>query len=182
MSRSALPFFAPDISALARSLNGQLARCGHLPSHLELLNMLARAVGCRNFQHLRAQLAAHERLESSNASPATVDYTRLERLVRYFDAGGRLKQWPSKFSDQESCLWVLWAQLPANKSLTESGINQHLAANHLFRDPALLRREMKDRKLVTRSIDGREYRRVERRPPAQALALIAHVGKRPHLQ
>jgi hypothetical protein len=31
---------------------------------------------------------------------------------------------------------------------------------------------MKERKMVTRTRDGREYRRVERKPPVIALALI----------
>jgi hypothetical protein len=56
MSRTLLPFNSDDISSLARSLKAQLANCESQPSHLELLNMLVRANGYRNFQHYRAHL------------------------------------------------------------------------------------------------------------------------------
>ncbi|GFK95147.1 hypothetical protein NNJEOMEG_03005 [Fundidesulfovibrio magnetotacticus] len=54
MSRIPLPFAVGDVSALAKSLRSQMDSLGRIPSHLELLNMLARAGGRRNFQHLRA--------------------------------------------------------------------------------------------------------------------------------
>jgi hypothetical protein len=72
---------------------------------------------------------------------------------------------------------VLWSRLPARKTLSEREINQLLRANHEFEDPALLRRELKERKMVTRTLDGREYRRVERKPPHAALALIRLVSE-----
>ena len=172
MSRSVFPFHANDISALARSLHNELAGCDHIPGHVELLNMLARAVGSRNFQHFRAQIIAEKRLLEPNEVPAPLDYVELQRLARYFDANGRWIRWPSRFSDREPCLWVLWSKLPPRKSLSEQEINESLLANHRFEDPALLRREMKERNMVTRTLDGREYRRVERRPPHTALALI----------
>jgi len=172
MTRSVFPFYASDISALARSLNSQLAGCDHTPGHVELLNMLARAVGSRNFQHFRAQVIAEKRLTRASEAPVPVDYVALQRLSHYFDANSRLIRWPRKFSHQEPCLWVLWSQLPPRKILTEQEVNELLLANHRFEDPALLRREMKERKMVTRTLDGHEYRRVERKPPAMALALI----------
>ena len=172
MTRSVFPFYAHDISALARSLNAQLAVCDHTPGHLELLNMLARAVGSRNFQHFRAQVAAEKRLIRPNEVPAPVDYVALQRLSRYFDANNRLIRWPTKFSHQEPCLWMLWSKLPPRKTLNEQEMNELLLTNHRFEDPALLRREMKERRMLTRTLDGREYRRVERKPPPVAVALI----------
>jgi hypothetical protein len=172
MSKSVFPFYASDISTLARSLHGQLAGCDHTPGHVELLNMLARAVGSRNFQHFRAQVIAERKLLRRDDVPAPVDFVELQRLARYFDANGRWIRWPSKFRDQEPCLWVLWSKLPPRKVLSERELNELLLANHRFEDPALLRREMKDHGMVTRTIDGREYRRVERKPPPTALALI----------
>src|SRR5215831_9668545 len=165
MTRSIFPFYASDISALARSLNSQLAACGHIPGHVEMLNMLARAVGSRNFQHLRAQVIAEKRLMRPRDVAAHVDYVDLQRLSRYFDANGRLIRWPTKFTHQEICLWALWSKLPSRKILSEREINELLCTNHRFEDPALLRREMKERKMLSRTSDGREYRRIERRPP-----------------
>ncbi len=174
MSRIILPFHSEDISALARSLKGQLANCESQPSHLELLNILVRANGYRNFQHYRAQLAARDLLESRTPAPKTepVDFVRVKRLLRMFDPGGKLARWPSKRSHQELCLWVIWSKLPARQVLTEKEISLLLNDNHLFGDHALLRRWLCDYGMMSRTRDGREYRRVEKRPPAEALELI----------
>src|SRR5687767_10283478 len=107
MTRPVFPFYASDISALARSLNNQLVGCDHTPGHVELLNMLARAVGSRNFQHFRAQIVAQQRLLSPLEATAPTDYVELQRLSRYFDVNRRLIRWPTKFSHQEPCLWML---------------------------------------------------------------------------
>ena len=178
MSRTIVPFAARDISALARSLQEQLEGREHPPSHLELLNMLARATGYRNFQALRAQAEAQHLLDHPRPVPPPVDPVQVKRLLRHFDATGRLDPWPSKPSVQETCLWVLWSRLPGRESLIEAKLNQLLRANHGFGDHALLRRELCDRGLVARTPDGREYRRVERRPPPEALALIHHLEER----
>ncbi len=174
MSRTLLPFHSEDISALARSLKGQLANCEPLPSHLELLNILVRANGYRNFQHYRAQLSARDQLESRSPAPEPepVDFVRVKRLLRMFDSGGKLARWPSKRSQQELCLWVIWSKLPARQIFTEKEIKRMLNDNHLFGDHALLRRWLCDYGMMSRTRDGREYRRVEKRPPAEALELI----------
>jgi len=172
MTRPVFPFYASDISALARSLNKQLEDCEHKPGHVEVLNMLARAVGSRNFQHFRAQVVAEKRLLSPRETAPPPDYVQLQRLARYFDANGRLTRWPGKYSHQEPCLWVLWSKIPARQTLSENEVNEVLRENHRFEDPALLRREMKERGIITRTLDGREYRRVERKPPVEAVALI----------
>jgi hypothetical protein len=176
MTRSVFPFYAGDISELARSLHSQLAACDHIPGHVELLNMLARAVGSRNFQHFRAKMIAEKRLMRPTEGLAPIDYVELQSLSRYFDANGRWVRWPSKFSHQDPCLWVLWSKVPPRKTFSEREMNELLLANHLFEDPALLRREMKERGLVTRTLDGRVYRRVERKPPHTALVLIRFLG------
>jgi hypothetical protein len=177
MNRSVFPFYAGDISALARSLHNQLSGCDHTPGHVELLNMLARAAGSRNFQHYRAQAIAEKRLLDPREVPTPVDFVELERLSRYFDANGRLIRWPTKFSHQEPCLWVLWSKVPPRKTLSEREMNELLIEHHRFEDPALLRREMKERRMVSRTLDGREYRRVERKPPSGAVALIRALGE-----
>ncbi len=178
MSRTLIPFSTCDISALARTLGSQLAECDHTPGHVELLNMLARSTGHRNFQSLRAQAIAHERLDAPKPLPEPVDFAQIQRLARYFDAQGRLSSWPAKSSLQAVCLWIFWSKLPPRQSLTENELNQQIRANHLFGDHALLRRELCNHGLLTRTADGREYRRVERQPPVEALTLIRHLAGR----
>jgi len=178
MSRTPLPLYAGDISALARSLRGQLSAYERTPGHVELLNMLARSTGFRNFQHYRSQAEAQARLERPLPQAQGVDSVKVLRAARYFDAAGQLIRWPGKFSHREPCLWVLWAKIPPRQVMTEKQVNALLLSGHLFEDPALLRREMFDRGMVSRTPDGRVYRRIERRPSPEALALIRMLGER----
>jgi hypothetical protein len=178
MSRTALPFFAHDISAVARSLRQQLAGQEAPPGHVEMLNMLARSVGHRNFQQLRAQIAAYDRLNDRPAEAEAVDFRRLERLARCYDSEGRLERWPAKRSERVIALWVLWSRLPAKQDLSEREVNEHLQAQHGFGDHALLRRELCDLGMMERTRDGRIYRRVEQPMPADAQAMTRLLKQR----
>jgi hypothetical protein len=178
MSRTILPFRTDDISALARSLKGQLANHEPSPGHLELLNMLVRANGYRNFQHYRAELSAQDQLQSPpcpvlpSPSSERIDSDRVKRLLRIFDRDGKLVRWPGKRSQQELCLWVIWSKIPAGQVLSEKEINLILNENHHFGDHPLLRRWMCDYGMLERTRDGRQYHRIEKAPPAEALQLI----------
>jgi len=61
MTRTVLPYSAPDLSALARQLEralvDHLATHGQLPGHVEMMNLLARGAGQRNLQALKATAA-----------------------------------------------------------------------------------------------------------------------------
>lgn len=185
MSRTPLPYSAGDISALARSLRAQLAGKKEPPGHLAWLNMLAKAAGFRNFQHFEAQAGAPERRELQPPSApapapppvpaAAVEMARIQKAARCFDAAGLFQRWPAKRGDQRLCLWVLWSRIEAGSVMTEKQVNQVLNALHGFGDHALLRRDLCELGLMKRTPDGREYRRVERRPPPEALALIRHL-------
>lgn len=177
MSRTQLPFAATDVSALARALGRELAACEGTPGHVQLLNMLARSVGYRNFQHFRANHAAEARLGAPPVPADPVDLKRVEHAAKHFDAQGCLARWPAKESRRSLVLWVLWSRIPAGVTFTEAQVNAVLRANHLFDDPALLRRCMVDGGLLWRTVDGRSYRRIEQRPPEEALALIRHLGR-----
>ncbi len=193
MSRIPLPLAVDDITAFARSLRARLTEAQAAPSHLQMLNWLAKAAGYRNFQHFRAEarpeeaaraVPAEAAVASAPAStpeatpgpvPEPVSETRLKRLTRLFDAEGRLVRWPSKRGMQLSCLWALWAAIPSREVMDEPGVTRILAGAHLFGDPVLLRRELCDLGLLWRTPDCRAYRRVERKPPAEALELLRRV-------
>ena len=172
MSRQSIPLLVEDISPFARALARQIEDSAEPPSHLSLMNMVSRAAGFRNFQHLRAAQKAGERLANPPA-PQTIDHLLVERTLNQFDAAGRLRQWPSRRKVQDLCLWALWAALPARKLMTERDINARLRAMHLFDDPAILRRTLFSLGMMTRNPDGTDYRRKELSPPAEARALIA---------
>lgn len=116
MSREALPFATSDLSALARFLSRELEPFDQKPGHVQMLNMLARSGGYRNYQHFKAQQAAKARLEEPPAPVASVDYRRVQKVAGHFDHAGTLVRWPSKTSEQVLCLWALWSRVPAGVS------------------------------------------------------------------
>lgn len=176
MSKDPIPLVVPDISSFARALGRQFAEPG-APSHLQLMNMLARAAGFRNYQHLRASQTARSRLDGQRVEQEP-DYAFVERALHHFDAGGRLVRWPAQRSVQVACLWHLWSRFPAAAVLCERDVNALLNPLHLFADAALLRRELCDLGLLTRNRDGSQYRRVGRQPPPEARELIRRLRVR----
>ena len=88
-------------------LRQQLAAHKALPGHVEMLNMLARSVGHRNFQQLRAQAEAHARLSEPPPAEEPVDFRRLERLARSYDSEGRLRRWPARHANSTSATYAL---------------------------------------------------------------------------
>ena len=177
--RELISFSTTDVSALAKSLRNQLAAKSTLPSHVEMLNMLARAAGHRNFQQLRAKKPAD--VGSHGGGSLTLPDKRRDSVLRadgYFDAQGRLKSWPARTSIQNLCLWVIWSKIPSKRVFSESEISKLINERHLFGDPAIIRRTLFALGLVARTADGREYRRIEREPTPEAAALIRVLRER----
>ncbi|HWA19539.1 MAG TPA: DUF2087 domain-containing protein [Devosia sp.] len=173
MPRTQIAYAAPDLSALARSLRDQLTRLGQTPSHVQMLNMLARAAGHANFQALRAGTIPR----ATEAALPPADEKRALRAAGYFGADGRLKSWPARTNLQALCLWVFWSRLPRGTSFSEIGISELLDGWHDFGDRALLRREMVDHRLVQRTPNGSDYRRIEQKPPAELAVMLAAIGR-----
>lgn len=173
MSRVVHPYYAADISALAKAIGRELQKTSDRPGHVELLNILSRSAGYRNFQHFRASQSAQIRLETPAMEEVNVDFRLVEAVKRCFDDTGVLLRWPSKTSHQRLSLWKLWAAFPADCELEEKQVNELLKNRNGFGDHVLLRREMVNNKLLSRSQDCRLYHRIEQRPPPEALALLA---------
>ena len=178
MPRTETPLHAADISAFAKTLAREL-KTAHdtlhrLPGHVELLNMLARASGHRNFQSLKARPPA---LPSVSASPAALSDTA-QRALRQFDAQGRLTRWPIKYSVQRLMLWGLWMHFDGKRRYSEREVNEVLKAWHLFGDHCTLRRELVEMKMLERTDGGAEYRKLPRRPDAEAMALMRALRER----
>jgi len=178
MSKQLIPFATSDISTLARSLREQLGQLAQSPTHVEMLNMLAKAGGHANFQHLRADAAARGRLSAEPADAALTDHARVEKVLRHFDAEGRMIRWPGRTNHQDLCLWVIWSAIPAKERFSEREINQFIIDGHLFGDHAILRRSLVDAAMLARTPDGRIYRRIEKQPPPDALALLGALAAR----
>lgn len=103
---------------------------------------------------------------------------RLDRTARCFDSTGRLQRWPSKRSEQDLALWVVWSQMPDDGQMSELDVNAMLRTWHDFDDYVLLRRELCELDLLRRTPDGKIYLRVSRDMPEDALALVALIEGR----
>jgi len=171
MSRTLVSLMVEDVSALARGLRKRLETTDGIPSHVEMLNLIAKSGGYKNIQHLKAEQDSTVAVEG--LPPAVeINPKRVKKATTYFDLQGRLGSWPKKHSLRLLCLWVLWSRLPARTPLSELEIDERLSLDHTFCDHALLRRMMVDNGMIARTADGREYHRLEKQPPAEALEVF----------
>lgn len=166
--RPDIPLDVADISQFAKALRAQIETDA---SHQTMLNALARAAGWRNFQHLSA---AHQ----GAAPEEPVDTRAVTKAAARFDVHGRFTGWPVKRSLRMLCLWPIWARLPEGPS-SERVISDAIHTLCTFRDAAGIRREMVGEGMLTRNIDGSDYRRVHCTPDPTQRAVIRAVTRRP---
>ena len=181
MTRLLVPFSTPDVSAFTKTLKSFLderhAAGKPPPSHVELLNLLARAVGLRNFDTLKKTAPT---VSSSGAAPPTKEISvdsvasgpaslasmsaTVRKALIQFDDAGRLVRLPNKLSVQQMTMWALWTKFMANRKYTEKEVNAITNAFHTFGDQATLRRELVNMKLLGRKSDCSEYWKEPHRP------------------
>lgn len=180
MPRTDVPLHAADISRFAKSLARELQQTHELarrpPGHVELLNMLARAAGYRNYQSLKARPPAPPGAPAPVPQAVPDETTR--KALRQFDGHGRLTRWPIKYSVQQLMLWGLWLRFDARRRYSEREVNEILNAWHLFGDHCTLRRELVNAQLLARRPDGSDYRKQPRRPPPEAMVLMRALRER----
>jgi len=195
MTRTALPYAAPDLSALARLLERALldhqVTHGRLPGHVEMMNLLARGAGHRNLQALQAAVVQapagapapvvadawfdapvidEPAAQATPAAPVLSAHAR--KAFEQFDAAGRLEHWPPKFSVQRLVMWVLWTRFDARRVYTEAEVNRILKGWHTYGDHVTLRRELINHRLMTRKSDCSEYRKLALDPDDEVRALL----------
>ena len=200
MTRTALPFSAPDLSALARllerALEDHLVTHGRLPGHVEMLNLLARGAGHRTVQARRAatEHAAASGTVAAPLPPAGPDAwfdaqppgepeampalapppltDRAAKTLLCFDLAGRLVRWPPRLSQQRLAMWALWIRFDGRRVYTEAEVNRVLKGWHTYGDHATLRRELINHQLMTRKDDCSEYRKLPQWPDDEAQGLL----------
>ncbi len=180
MSHLPLSFVVPDASQFAKSLGLSLkarhAEGAPPPGHVELLNLIARALGHRNLQSLQAARASAlptlpTAVEDQPLPPPLSDNAR--KALMQFDTRGRLIRWPNKFSVQKLAMWLLWSRFDGRRVYTEREVNEVLKAANAFGDHVTLRRELINHRLMARKPDCSEYRKLPARPDAEARALMS---------
>ena len=167
------------ISVIYRALAREMKTDRH--SHLTLMNMITRAARYQNVQHLRASTAATRRLKKDEDTPRK-DARLVERTLTQFDAEVRLKAMASKTGVQTLALWALWSVIPAHRSVSEKEVNACLNNEHLFQDPATMRRTMISNQMLARETDGSAYSRLPKTPPQDAVVVIQAIAKRRQLR
>jgi hypothetical protein len=182
MSKTLFPFYSPDVSALAKSLcDLQQTRAetkSSPPTHLEMLNLLAKATGARNFQAWRAHTAT--------AAPAPVQAgpaeqpisPQIEKALRVFDEQARMTRWPVARPIQRLCTWYMWSKFEKRRSYGEREVNALLSPWTTFQAHVTMRRELINDGLVTREIDGSNYQRVDCAPPPEARQFLKILSAR----
>jgi hypothetical protein len=185
MTRELTPLKADDLSAFAKQLRSALAARiddgAGLPGHVEMLNLIARAAGHRNVQTLKAAaarsapVAAPVRWHGPKQPGLS---TAADRVLRAFDAQGRLLRWPGKRAEQVLALWCLWMAFDAKRRYSEREVNEILNAHHAFGDHCLLRRELVVAELLARTPGGAQYRKLAARPDDDSAALMRAVRAR----
>ena len=179
MSRLPLSLVVPDASLFAKSL-GQSLKTRHAagsppPGHVELLNLMARALGHRNLQSLQAAAPAplpSPPLAVEDRPPPGQLSVNARKALMQFDSRGRLLRWPNKFSVQKLAMWVLWTLFDGRRTYTEREVNEVLKAANAFGDHVTLRRELVNHQLLTRKSDCSEYRKLAARPDDETRALL----------
>lgn len=163
MARDHISLHIADISSFAKRLRAELKQSDTLPGHAAMLSTIARAAGFENHQHLRAA-------QETQPNP------QLAKARMVFDGNGIMFRWPKQTSVQELCLWTFWARLPST-DLSEGAVNDILTTGHSFGDHALLRRAMIGHGMMSRTLDGRIYKKEAQEMPEAAAKLYAELSQ-----
>lgn len=86
------------------------------------------------------------------------------QLAPFLDGQGRLTAFPAKNKKKLAALWYLAQRISAERDYSEAEINDLLDDLTTFHDPATLRRELYNKRLLHRTADGGRYWRAETLP------------------
>lgn len=80
-----------------------------------------------------------------------------DKLARFLDADGKLKQWPAKQMIREEACAYLAQQFQYDRDYTEPDVNAIIASAHTFGDYFLLRRSLIESGYLCRTPNGSRY-------------------------
>ncbi len=86
----------------------------------------------------------------------------MKSVEKYLNTNGEVIIWPKKHADKQIVCEYLVSKFDFSTTYHEREINEVVKKWHTFSDWPLLRREMVERKLLKRNIDGTEYNRLHR--------------------
>ncbi len=88
-------------------------------------------------------------------------------LGPFLDGRGALTTLPAKHRKKLAALWYLAGKAELGRTYTEGEINDLLDHWTAFHDPAALRRELYNKRLLDRTADGSRYWRAAELPPLE---------------
>ena len=80
-----------------------------------------------------------------------------EELKKYLDNNNKIKVWPKRKEDKKIVVEYLASKFEADKVYSEKEVNEIILFWHTFNDHTLLRRELVEQKLLTRTPDCKQY-------------------------
>ena len=89
-------------------------------------------------------------------------------LLPFLDENGRLISLPAKHKKKLLALWYLAGKIEAGRAYSELEINDLLDEWTLFHDPATLRRELYNKRLLDRTTDCHRYWKADDIPALEA--------------
>ena len=89
-------------------------------------------------------------------------------LLPFLGKNGRLISLPAKHKKKLLALWYLAGKIEAGQEYSEPEINDLLDEWTLFHDPATLRRELYNKRLLDRTTDCRRYWKADDIPALEA--------------
>jgi len=87
----------------------------------------------------------------------------ITEIATYLDESGRISQLPGKRQKKKLDIMIAYlaTHFEPGRKYSEPEVNEVLNAHHSFEDPATLRRLLYGTGRMDRTMDGREYWRVE---------------------
>lgn len=80
-------------------------------------------------------------------------------LAPFLNSGGRLVLLPAKNKKKLYALWYIWGKFSFNRDYSEKEVNDTINEWTTFLDPATLRRELFNKRLLFRTADCSIYRK-----------------------
>lgn len=94
-------------------------------------------------------------------SEGDMDFSEIKHFI---DCDGRLTSFPAKHKKKLIALWYLADKIEENRQYSEHEINELLNNQTCFCDPATLRRELYNKRLINRTPDCRSYQKEKNIP------------------
>ncbi|PIR69175.1 MAG: transcriptional regulator [Candidatus Niyogibacteria bacterium CG10_big_fil_rev_8_21_14_0_10_46_36] len=86
----------------------------------------------------------------------------MEEIKTFLNANLQVISWPAKHAKKQAVIEYMAEKFEEGRTYTESEVNEILNKFHTFNDPALLRRELFEKKFFDRDLNGGKYWKISK--------------------